>query len=84
MDLEDYPDHLAAGALAAAIAAVLERWEPVDRGVIDTLRKAADALSVFSMRARNDADRDGLAQLAQDCHDAALAVARRYTIRDRD
>jgi hypothetical protein len=49
-----------------------------DAAMIDTLRNAAEALSLATVFAPNDSTVSELASIARDCLDAATALARRH------
>jgi hypothetical protein len=50
----------------------------IDTAVIDTLRNAAEALSLACITSGNDTRAAELARIARDCLDAANALAARY------
>lgn len=49
-----------------------------DAEIVDTLRAAAEALSLATVYAPNDSTVRELASIARDCVDAATAIAHRY------
>ena len=51
-----------------------------DVAIIDTLRDAAEALSLAAIQARSDLATRQLSDLARDCLDAARALAVRHLV----